>query len=193
LPFIPKFPPGCAHLDLREVERVLIRHRANISEAAKELGVSRTDLRKLTWHKPKLLEEALLWCGVYVSRCDGLLIQALDSKSRRRREWAVDKLMSSRMGYGHLLSSAPREALVPAQYERAPAVVDAQVGLEREAAAELERERAAELESDRRRERERESVVVEIERSRKAPRDLSAPGGSLWPAGIRRPSKRGWR
>jgi ActR/RegA family two-component response regulator len=61
LPFIPKFPPGCAHLDLKEVERVLVRHWANLSEAAKELGVSRTDLRRLTWHSPKLLEEALLW------------------------------------------------------------------------------------------------------------------------------------
>ena len=57
MPFIPKFPPGCAHLDLKEVERVLVRHRANLSEAAKELGVSRTDLRRLTWHSPKLLEE----------------------------------------------------------------------------------------------------------------------------------------
>jgi hypothetical protein len=188
LPFIPKFPPGCAHLDLREVERVLVRHRANISEAAKELGVSRTDLRKLTWHKPKLLEEALLWCGVYVSRCDGLLIQALDSKSRRRREWAVDKILSSDMGYGYLLSPAPRAG--------APVVVDAQLvleaeataELEREAAAELARERAAEVEGDRR--RESETVVAEIERPRKL---LPVQGGSLWPAGIRRPSKRGWR
>jgi hypothetical protein len=167
LPFIPKFPPGCAHLDLRDVERVLIRHRANISEAAKELGVSRTDLRRLTWHKPKLLEEALLWCGVYVSRCNGLLIQALDSKSRRRREWAVDKLMSSGLGYGRLLSPAPREA--------APAVVDAQLGLEREAAAELEREGA--------------EVVVDAE-----PPLATVPAGLTgWPVWVRRPSRGGWR
>ena len=178
MPFIPKFPPGCAHLDLKEVERVLIRHRANISEAAKELGVSRTDLRRLTWHKPKLLEEALLWCGVYVSRCDGLLIRALDSKSRRKREWAVDKLMSSGMGYGYLLSPAPREA---------PAVVDAQLGLEQEAVAELEREQAVELAGDCR--RESETVVTEVERPRKAPLALPAQGGSLWPAGIRRPTR----
>jgi hypothetical protein len=177
--FIPKFPPGCSHLDLKEVERVLIRHRANISEAAKELGVSRTDLRKLTWHKPKLLEEALLWCGVYVSRCDGLLIQALDSKSRRRREWAVDKLLSSSMGYGYLLSPAPRETPAQVASER-----EAAAELAREAAAELEREQAAELVGDRR--RESETVVAEIERPRKV---LPAQGGSLWPAGIRRPTR----
>jgi hypothetical protein len=81
LPFIPKFPPGCAHLDLKEVERALVRHRANIDEAAKELGVSRTDLRKLTWHSPKILEEALFWCGVYVSRCRGVMIEALTARA----------------------------------------------------------------------------------------------------------------
>ena len=187
MPFIPKFPPGCAHLDLKEVERVLIRHRANISEAAKELGVSRTDLRRLTWHKPKLLEEALLWCGVYVSRCDGLLIQALDSKSRRKREWAVDKLMLSGMGYGHLLSPAPREAL--ASREQAPAVVDAQLVLEAETAVERELERAAELEGDRRREREEVDFVVDIEPSVNLRKASPAQVSSLWPAGIRRPTR----
>jgi hypothetical protein len=187
LPFIPKFPPGCAHLDLKEVERVLIRHRANINEAAKELGVSRTDLRKLTWHSPKILEEALLWCGVYVSRCDGLLIRALDSKSRRRCEWAVDKLMSSGMGYGHLLSPAPPAGpLFPVASER-----EAAAELVREAAAELVRERDAEVESDRR--REGEEIVVDIEPSVNLRKASPAQGGSLWPAGIRRPSKRGWR
>jgi hypothetical protein len=108
LPFIPKFPPGCAHLDLKEVERVLTRHRANISEAAKELGVSRTDLRRLTWHNPKLLEEGLIWCEVYVGRCNGLLIQALNSKSRRRREWAADRILSSSLGYGNPFAPARR-------------------------------------------------------------------------------------
>ena len=132
MPFIPKFPPGCAHLDLREVERVLVRHRANISEAAKELGVSQTDLRKLTWHSPKLLEEALLWCDVYVNRCNGLLIEALHSKSRRRREWASDKILSSSMAYGHLFARAP-----PARRQLGIYVGQAQA--EREAAAELER------------------------------------------------------
>jgi hypothetical protein len=106
LPFIPKFPPGCAHLDLKEVERVLVRHRADINEAAKELGVSRTDLRRLTWHSPKLLEDVLFWCDVYVSRCRDVMIGALHSRSRRRRAWGADKILSSSMAYGHPYGSA---------------------------------------------------------------------------------------
>jgi len=171
LPFIPKFPPGCSHLDLKEVERVLVRHRANINEAAKELGVSRTDLRRLTWHNPKLLEEALLWCDVYVSRCHGLLIEALDSKSRRRREWASDKLLSSSLAYGHLFASA----LAPAPRARVDveAPDDGRLALEQEAAAELERERVVEQERELAMEiegdRETETAVVEIECPREAP------------------------
>jgi hypothetical protein len=193
LPFIPKFPPGCAHLDLKEVERVLVRHRANISEAAKELGVSRTDLRKLIWHKPKLLEEALLWCGVYVSRCDGLLIQALDSKSRRRREWAVDKILSSSKGYGYLLSPAPPANLL----FRVASEQEAAAELEREAAAELDRGRDAELESDRRWERESEERRGQESAERKTTETVVAwrlPAASVSPVSrIRRPSRGGWR
>jgi hypothetical protein len=193
LPFIPKFPPGCAHLDLKEVERVLTRHRANISEAAKELGVSRTDLRRLTWHKPKLLEEALLWCGVYVDRCNGLLIQALYGKSRRRREWAADKILSSSMAYGGLLSPAPREvAAGGVSLSRIVVEREAAVELVRERAAERERERAIEIEDDRRRELEGAEIVAEIIADIEPPRARQVQVG--WPTWIRRPTRgRGWR
>ena len=177
MPFIPKFPPGCAHLDLKEVERVLVRHRANINEAARELGVSRTDLRKLTWHSPKILEEALIWCGVYVNRCNGLLIEALHSKSRRRREWASDKILSSSMAYGCLFARAP-------SVRRRLGVYTGQARVEWEAAAELELERAAGLEGDRRREQEGEEIVIDVEPSVDLRTALPAPTGSLWPAWI---------
>ena len=188
MPFIPKFPPGCAHLDLKEVERVLVRHRANISEAAKELGVSRTDLRKLTWHSPKILEEALVWCGVYVDRCNGLLLDALHSRSRRKREWASDKILSSGMAYGDPFASAP-----PTRARRRLGIYTGQTRAEREAAAELELERAAELDGDRRREQEGAEIVIDVEPSVDLRTALPAPTGSLWPAWIRRPSRGGWR
>jgi hypothetical protein len=193
LPFIPKFPPGCSHLDLKEVDRVLVRHRANLSEAAKELGVSRTDLRKLTWHSPKILEEALFWCDVYVNRCRDVMIGALHSRSRRRREWASDKILSSSMAHGHPFASA--RGSPPAR--RQLGIYTGQARAERGAVAELELEWAAELDGDRRREQEGEALIADIEPSvdlRTAlPTPTPTPTGSLWPAWIRRPSRGGWR
>ena len=174
-----KVSPGCAHLDLKEVERVLVRHRANIGEAAKELGVSRTDLRKLTWHNPKILEEALFWCDVYVGRCYGVMIEALHSKSRRRREWGADKILSSSMAYGNPFASA---RWAPSA-RRQLGIYTGQARAQREAAAELEADRQREIVGER----------VDIEPLRNF--GVAPPAQvSLWPAGIRRPSRGGrWR
>ena len=108
MPIKPKFPPGCAHLDLKEVERVLTKHRADITAAAKELGVSRTDLRRLTWHDPKLLEEGLFLCWAHVSRCNDVIISAIYSNNRRKREWACDKILSTGMAGNHPFATAVR-------------------------------------------------------------------------------------
>ena len=123
------------------------------------------------------------------------MIEALHSKSRRRREWASDKILSSTMAYGHAFASAQR-APPP---RRQLGIYTGQARAEQEAAAELARERAAEMEGDRQRERAREA---EVEASRRrvlkpipAGRSSAPPvqAGSLWPAGIRRPSRGGWR
>jgi hypothetical protein len=70
MPFIPKIPETCRRLDPDLVRRTLTKHRLDICAAAKELGVNRTDLRRLTWHDPKLLEEAKWACDLYVINCD---------------------------------------------------------------------------------------------------------------------------
>jgi hypothetical protein len=57
---LPRAPAGCADLDLGLVGRTLGKHYGDIPAAARELGVSIPDLRRLTWAKPKLLEEAEL-------------------------------------------------------------------------------------------------------------------------------------
>jgi hypothetical protein len=49
MPFIPKAPASCDHLDLALVERTLTKHFGCIPTAARELGVSGPDLRRLTW------------------------------------------------------------------------------------------------------------------------------------------------
>ena len=51
MPYIPKAPASCDHLDLALVERVLTKHYGDITAAAKELGVSGPDLRHLIWSK----------------------------------------------------------------------------------------------------------------------------------------------
>jgi hypothetical protein len=50
-----KVPDSCADLDLARVSRVLTKHRAYFPAA---LGVSPMDLRRLTWARPHLLDEA---------------------------------------------------------------------------------------------------------------------------------------
>ena len=42
-------PKSCAHLDLREIERELIKTHGNVTLTAKALDVPSADLRKLVW------------------------------------------------------------------------------------------------------------------------------------------------
>jgi hypothetical protein len=92
---LPRAPAGCADLDLGLVGRTLAKHYGDIPAAARELGVSIPDLRRLTWAKPKLLEEAELERMGVIDRAWGQLIEALYSNDLRRQMWASDKTMSS--------------------------------------------------------------------------------------------------
>jgi hypothetical protein len=108
MPFIPKFPEACRRLDLDLVRRTLEKHRLDICAAAKELGVNRTDLRRLTRHDPELLEEAKWACDLYVINCRSLMIEGLFSSNRRKQEWAVGQILSSSMAYGHPVATLSR-------------------------------------------------------------------------------------
>ena len=81
----PKPPAACADLDPAQVSRVLSKHLGDIPAAARELGVSIPDLRRLTWARPDLLEAAELECMGIVSRAMSVLFEALDSDEPRRR------------------------------------------------------------------------------------------------------------
>jgi hypothetical protein len=108
MPFVPKTPDSCRDLDLVHVSRVLAKHHAYFPSAARELGVSAPDLRRLTWAKPKLLDEAHEEMQLVLWRAQGELIEALWSDSPRRRMWASDRILSSWMARGHPLSPARR-------------------------------------------------------------------------------------
>ena len=51
-------PATVADLDLAIVTEVLARHACNITDAAVDLGVPPSDLRRLLWNNPKLQDEA---------------------------------------------------------------------------------------------------------------------------------------
>jgi hypothetical protein len=108
MPYIPKVPAACAGLDLALVERTLMKHYGDITGAARELGVSGPDLRRLTWSKPELLERASEECEVFVARAWGVMIKALDSDDVHRRQWAADKILSSWIARDHPLAPARR-------------------------------------------------------------------------------------
>jgi hypothetical protein len=57
----------------------LTKHFGYTPTAARQLGVSAPDLRRLTWAKPDLLEEALLQCQVFADRAFSVMIKALDT------------------------------------------------------------------------------------------------------------------
>jgi hypothetical protein len=193
MPFTPKRPSALAHLSDEAASAVLAKHVGDIAKAARELGVDRKGLRRLIWHNPNILNAAHERMELFRIGVKSKILEAVGSSSARRRRWGLDALFDSYEFRDSLFASA--KWFAPAQRERAPAVVDARLVLALEARAELARERDAELESDRRREREsaeQPATLVEVDPSVKFRKAPPAQAVSSW-AGIRRPSRGGWR
>jgi hypothetical protein len=108
MPFVPKVPYGCRDLDLTHVLRMLAKHYGYFPTAARELGVSPMDLRRLTWAKPHILDEAHEEMELAVIRAEGELISAVFSGNPRRRMWGADRLLSSWIARDHPLAPATR-------------------------------------------------------------------------------------
>jgi hypothetical protein len=192
MPHVPKRPPALAHVSDEAASIVLARHFGDFVKAAKELGVVRKALRRLTWHNPRILSAAHERMELFHIGVRFKILGAVYSRSAKRRRWGFDAMFDSNEFRDHPLASARWAA--PARREQAAKAVDARLVLELEAAAELERERAAEVEADRRREQEGAEIVADIEPPLNFGKALPAQAGSLWPAGIRRPSRgRRWR
>jgi hypothetical protein len=86
---------------------MLEKHVGDIYAAARELGVPGPDLKRLTWAKPWLLENALEEHELAVLQAMGVVIEALDDPDPRRQRWAADKILSSWIARGHPFSPAP--------------------------------------------------------------------------------------
>ena len=87
---------------------MLAKHYGDIPAAARELNIPTPDLRRLTWSKPKLLEEAELERMGVIARAMSVVIQAVYSDDPRRQMWGCDKLLSSWLARDHPLAPAKR-------------------------------------------------------------------------------------
>ena len=186
MPFVPKRPPALKHLSDEAASIVLARHFGDVVKAARELGVDRKDLRRLTWHNPRILKAAHERMELFRIGVRSKILEAVYSRSAKRRRWGYDAMFDSYEFRDNPFASARWAA--PAERQRVKRAGEARLAVEREAEAELARERAVEIDGDRRREQE---CVAEPPRSfGKAP----PVQASLWPAGIRRPSRgQRWR
>ena len=204
MPHVPKRPPALAHLSDEAASVALQRHFGDFVAAAKDLGVKRTDLRKLSWHNPRILRATHERMELFHSGVKGKIIAAICSPSAKRRRWGYDA-MADAIEFRDSPFASARAPLPPS-----PARVAAGVRLilQQKVEAELARERESEIEADGRREQEGAGLEVEFETSRRQERETvvarrsptvglsltpAAQGRSLWPSGIRRPSRGGWR
>jgi hypothetical protein len=195
MPHVPKRPPALDHLSDEAASIVLARHFGDVVKAAKELGVDRKGLRRLTWHNPRILTAAHERMGLFRMGVQSKIMAAVYSRSAKRRRWGIDAMFESYEFRDSPFASARWGASM--RRERAAVVGRGRLALQQEAAAEIEREQVLErereaaaereIEDDRRREREAAETVV----ARRSPGvDLPlAQAGGLWPAHIRRPTR----
>jgi hypothetical protein len=98
-------PASCAHLDLEAVGLELIRAGANVSAAAKALGVPRHDLRLLTLAHPRLMDAALEAEELALDLAEAIVRDTLRGGDMRKRIKAAGFLLRNsaagrRRGFG---------------------------------------------------------------------------------------------
>jgi hypothetical protein len=178
----PPRPSSLAHLTDDEAARSLSRRFGDIAAAAKDLGVDRTDLRKLTWSNPAILDAAHERQAMFLDRVWDEATAGLTSKSARVRERAVDRLCAHPRMLGSPFASG-LSVFARAPRARGPRPGDRGKAAAEEARLELERQAAAEQSFEQERERALEQERVE-------PRPPApAPAMSFWPAHIHRPTR----
>ena len=187
MPHVPKRPLALTHLSDEAASQALARHFGDFVKAARDLGVDRKDLRRLTWHNPRILNATHERMELFHIGVKSRIIEAVYSRSAKRRRWGYDA-MADAIEFRDSPFASARVAPPPR-----PARVAAGVRLilRQKVEAELARERESEAAAERGLERGREAEVRQgvAERS-----SAPAPGVSLWPTGICRPTKgRRWR
>jgi hypothetical protein len=190
-----KRPPSLVCLSDEVAARALSKCFGNVTEAARDLGVDRKDLRRLTWSNPAVLAAAYERMELFVITMQSELMSQSAHRSSRVRQCAFDRMYKLAAIPDHpvgkafaglplgLLARAPRvRSVVKAERVEAERA-EAERALAREAVAELDRERAAEFErelafemnGDHRPGQEDEETRADIEPTR------ALRAGSLWP------------
>jgi hypothetical protein len=113
MPHRVKIPDSCADLCPDKVERMLHKHVGDIYAAARELGVSGPDLKRLLWSKPELLENAMADYELAVIRAQDEAVRAVWSDDPRRQMWGADKILNSYLARDHPLAPARRGRAAP--------------------------------------------------------------------------------
>ena len=112
-----RIPESVAHLDVEIVAAALIRHDANVRNAARALGVPSGDLRKLVLVDQRLADAALEAVELKLDDCEANLSEALHCGDPRRRD-SVSMFMlrnahrAAKRGYAVAASAASVEANV---------------------------------------------------------------------------------
>ena len=84
-----RIPDSVAHLDLATVAEVLVKHGANVRNAAAELGVPTSDLRQLTLVNQALINAAYEAEELRLDRAEAAVEEALKSDDSRRKDAAA--------------------------------------------------------------------------------------------------------
>jgi hypothetical protein len=81
----PNVSATVADLDLAEVTEVLARHACNVTDAAADLNVPASDLRRLMWANPKLQDAAFEVVESRIDKAEKNINEALHSDDPRMR------------------------------------------------------------------------------------------------------------
>ena len=114
-----RVPESVAHLDIEIISAALIRHDANVRNAARALGVPSGDLRKLVLVDQRLADAALEAVELRLDDAEANLSEALHCGDPRRRD-TVSMFMlrntqrAAKRGYAVAASAASLEVNVVA-------------------------------------------------------------------------------
>ena len=173
MPMFSRRPASLAHISDEAAAKALSRHFGDMVPAAKDLGISAPELRRLTWANPAILDAAHERMSLFVFCRKDEIMRGLHSRRASDRRRAVDGMAANPGLFGDLTNNPAFALLAPASSVRGSkhvaAAEKARVArecLSREVAAEAaaERDREAELERDREAAAEREGAAVMVDR-----------------------------
>ena len=166
-------PAALAHLSDEAAAKALSKHFGDMVPAAKELGISAPELRRLTWSNPAILDAAheRMQLFIFVRRDE--IIAGLNSRRASERRRAVDRIAANPGLFGDLSNSPAFAFLAPAR-RSVRSEYDPRDLVEQETAA----EQAAYRERERLLERDRDAAASAA-RDRDAVVDRRASAGRV--------------